>query len=174
PTTTQPIGEILVRGRHPGLTMTGYFGMPEATAETVDADGWVRTGDLGALDPDGYLTFHGRVTDSIRRRGENISAYEVEEAVTAHPDVVEAAAIGVPSDLTEEDVKVFVVPRPHALLAAPVLHRYLLEREPRSMVPRYYELVDELPKTPTEKVEKHALRARGRTARTWDSEASRS
>ena len=163
-------GEILVRGRHPGLTMSGYYGMPEATAETIDDEGWVRTGDLGTLDDDGFLTFAGRVSDSIRRRGENISAFEVEELIVSHPDVVEAAAVGVPSELTEEDVKVFVVVRDAAALSAAQLHGYCLERAPRYMVPRYYEFVAELPKTPTAKVEKYRLRSAVRGDAAWDAE----
>jgi crotonobetaine/carnitine-CoA ligase len=86
--------EILVRGREPGLTMNGYHAMPDATAETIEADGWVHTGDRGRLDPDGFLTFLGRSRDSIRRRGENISAHEVEQAGLEHPDVIDIAAIG--------------------------------------------------------------------------------
>lgn len=166
------VGEILVRGRFPALTMSGYYGMPEATAETIDEEGWVRTGDRGALDDDGYLTFAGRLSDSIRRRGENISAFEVEELVLSHADVVEAAAVGVPSELTEEDVKVFVVVRDGAALNAPDLHDYCLERAPKYMVPRYYEFVAELPRTPTEKVEKFRLKAAGHTAAAWDAQAS--
>lgn len=164
-------GEILVRGRHPGLTMSGYYGMPEATAKTIDPDGWVHTGDLGSLDEDGFLTFEGRLSDSIRRRGENIFAFEVEELVTAHPAIVEAAAIGVPSELTEEDVKVCVVRAPGAELDPASLHEYCVQRAPKHMVPRYYEFLAELPKTPTEKVEKFHLKAAGITGSTWDAES---
>ncbi|RKT89055.1 crotonobetaine/carnitine-CoA ligase [Saccharopolyspora antimicrobica] len=167
------IGEILVRGNEPGLTMIGYHGMPEATAAAIDERGWVRTGDLGSLDRDGYLVFHGRLSDSIRRRGENISAHEVEELVCGHPEVVEAAAIGVPSELTEEEVKVCVVRRAGSELSAEALHRYCLEHGARFMVPRYIEFVAGLPKTPTEKVEKFRLAQAGITDRTWDGETSR-
>lgn len=166
------VGKILVRGRRPGLAMSGYYGMPAATAATIDAGGWVHSGDLGALDADGYLTFHGRLSDSIRRRGENISAFEVGELVTSHPDIVEAAAIGAPSELTEDDVKVCVVLRPGSSLDPAGLHAYCADHAPSHMVPRYYEIVPALPKTPTQKVEKFQLRSAGVTGTTWDAERS--
>ena len=161
--------EILVRGREPGLTMNGYHAMPTATAQAIDADGWVHTGDRGRLDADGFLTFLGRATDSIRRRGENISTHEVEQAGLEHPDVAEIAAIGVPSELTEEDVKIFVVLRDGAHLAAADLHEHYRAVAPRYLAPRYITFLDRLPRTPTEKVEKFKLAADRRPA--WDSEA---
>ena len=165
-------GEILVRGREPGLTMNGYHGMPEATARTITPDGWVRTGDLGAL-RDGWLTFHGRRSDSIRRRGENISAHEVEEVVVTHPDVVDVAAFGVPSELTEEDVKVCVVRRTGSELEPAELHDFCRGRMAAFMVPRWIEFVDELPRTPTQKVAKGTLRATGVTPSSWDAQRHR-
>lgn len=170
--TDPVVGEILVRGREPGLTMNGYHGMPEATARTITSDGWVRTGDLGSLE-DGWLTFHGRRSDSIRRRGENISAQEVEEVVASHPDVREVAAFGVPSELTEEDVKVSVVLRPGADLEPSALHAHCVAHMAAFMAPRWIEFVDELPRTPTQKVEKGRLRDAGVTAASWDAEAHR-
>ena len=151
--------------------MTGYYGMPEATANTIDGDGWVHTGDLGSIDGDGYLTFHGRLTESIRRRGENISAYEVEQLVDSHPAVLESSTIGLQSELTEEDVKVCVVLKPGAELTAGQLHDYCREHAAAFMIPRYIEVMDSLPKTPTEKVEKFRLRQAGVTPATWDAEA---
>jgi crotonobetaine/carnitine-CoA ligase len=173
-TGIEKVGEILVRGREPGLTMNEYHGMPEATAATVDPEGWVRTGDLGSLDESGYLAFHGRLSDSIRRRGENISAFEVEELLASHPDVLEAAAIGVPSPLTEEDVKVCVTLRPGSRLAPADLFAYCRARAPAHIVPRYIEIVPALPKTPTQKVEKFRLVQSGITRATWDAEQARS
>lgn len=164
-------GEILVRGLEPGLVMNGYHGDPGATARTI-VDGWVRTGDLGALDADGWLSFHGRLSDSIRRRGENISCFEVEEVVGSHPDVLEVAALGVPSELTEEDVMVFVVPRPGRTVRPRDVREHALAHGPAYMAPRYVEVVDALPKTPTEKVEKVALAARGVGPATWDAQRS--
>lgn len=165
------IGEILVRGKESGLTMSGYRGMPQATAETIDDGGWVHTGDLGSLDVDGYLTFHGRLSDAIRRRGENISAHEVERLVDSHPDVLEVAAIGVPSELTEEDVKVCVVVKRGSLLSADELQKYCLDHAASFMVPRYIEFLDALPKTPTQKIEKFRLKELGITSNTWDAES---
>jgi crotonobetaine/carnitine-CoA ligase len=166
------VGEILIRGREPGLVMNGYYRDPTTTAATV-ADGWVRTGDLGSLDDDGFLKFHGRLSDSIRRRGENISAFEVEELVGSHPDVVEASAVGVPSEMTEEDVLVCVVRRPGTSLTAQSLFAYCLAKGAKHMAPRFIRFVPQLPKTPTQKVQKFALRADGVTLDTWDAESVR-
>jgi crotonobetaine/carnitine-CoA ligase len=163
------IGEIMVRSREPGLLMNEYFAMPEATASALRGD-WFHTGDLGRLDERGNLFFCARGTEVIRRRGENIAASDVEHAVDAHPDVVESAAVGVPSELSEDDIKVFVVLRGGARLSAEGLVEYLRSTLPRYMVPRYVERVDELPKTPTEKVERVRLAARELTAATWDAE----
>jgi carnitine-CoA ligase len=163
--------EILVRGREPGLTMNGYHAMPDATADTIDVDGWVHTGDRGRLDSDGFVTFLGRSTDSIRRRGENISAHEVEQAGLEHPDVTEVAAIGLPSELTEEDVKIYVVLREGATLTAAELHEHYRTVAPRHLAPRYITFLDKLPKTPTEKIEKFKLCATVGKWPTWDSEA---
>jgi crotonobetaine/carnitine-CoA ligase len=167
PGRTGEAGEILVRGKEPGLVMTEYFGMPEATAAAF-RDSWFRTGDQGRLDGDGYLSFLGRSGDVIRRRGENISAAEVELAVETHPGVLSAAAIGVPSEWTEEDVMVVVVPRPGAVLTPEDLIAHLTGRLAAHMLPRYVDLVPDLPRTPTEKVEKFRLAERGVTPTTWD------
>jgi crotonobetaine/carnitine-CoA ligase len=163
--TGQP-GEIVIRPREAGTVMTEYVGMP---AETVEAFRglWLHTGDLGRLDEDGFLYFGGRLKDSIRRRGENISLAEVEDVMAAHPDVVEVAAVGVPSDLAEEDLKLCIVLRDHADTSPADLAAYFAERAPRFMVPKYIELLPDLPKTPTQKVEKFKLRDAGVTARTW-------
>ncbi|MDP9094191.1 MAG: AMP-binding protein [Actinomycetota bacterium] len=165
--------EILVRGREPGLIMNGYHAMLDATADAIDADGWVHTGDRGRLDPDGFLTFLGRSTDSIRRRGENISAHEVEQAGLEHPDVIEVTAIGRPSELTEEDVQIFVVLRKDANLTAAELHQHYRAVAPRHLTPRYITFLDQLPKTPTEKVEKFKLARTAHSWPTWDSDANR-
>jgi carnitine-CoA ligase len=163
------IGEITIRGREPGLVMNEYWGMPEATAHAFRG-GRFHTGDLGYLDADGYLYFQGRAHDAIRRRGENISAFEVEQVLTAHPDIVEAAAVGVASDLSEQDLKVCVVLRSGSLLTPVQIHAYCAEQAAPFMVPRYIEIVPSLPKTPTQKVEKFRLAAIGRTSTTWDAE----
>ena len=104
-------GELVVRPNEPSIIADGYLGMPEATMASR-RNLWFHTGDLLRRDADGFFSFVGRLTDSIRRRGENISAFEVEEVVKLHPDVLDAAAYGVPSELTEDDVMVAVVARP--------------------------------------------------------------
>jgi crotonobetaine/carnitine-CoA ligase len=163
------VGEIVVRPNEPSLIMDGYYHMP---SETLRAwrDLWFHTGDLARADADGFLYFVGRRKDAIRRRGENISAFEVEEVVADHPDVLEVAAFGVPSELSEEDVMVAVVPRPGHVVEPVALIAHCEARMARHMVPRYVEVVDGLPKTPTEKVEKYRLVERGVTASTWDRE----
>lgn len=161
------IGEIVVRPNEPSLMSDGYYGMPEATAASR-RDGWFHTGDLARRDPDGYFYFVGRRTDSIRRRGENISAFEVEEVVKLHPAVLDAAAYGVPSELTEDDVMVAVVARRGHSVDAAELTTFCAARMGSHMVPRYVDVVDHLPRTPTEKVEKATLRERGVTSSTWD------
>ena len=159
-------GEILLRAKEPGLIALEYLGTPEATAEAFGG-GWFHTGDLGRLE-DGWLSFMGRKKDVIRRRGENISAFEVEEVIEAHPAVLEVAAYAVPSELTEEEVKVSVVRRPGSSLSEEQLVLWCSERMARHMVPRYVEFVDSLPRTPTAKVEKYRLQAAGLTSATWD------
>jgi crotonobetaine/carnitine-CoA ligase len=163
------VGEIAVRPNEPHLITDGYLGMPEETVRAT-RNLWFHTGDLARRDADGYIYFVGRSKDAIRRRGENISAFEVEEGVEAHPDVLEAAAYGVPSELTEEDVMVAVVPRPGRTIDPAALVAFCAGRMARHMVPRYVEVMDALPKTPTEKIEKYRLRERGVTAQTWDAE----
>ncbi len=161
------VGEIVVRPNEPSLMSDGYYGMPDATLESR-RDLWFHTGDLARCDGDGYFYFVGRRTDSIRRRGENISAFEVEEVVKLHPAVLDAAAYGVSSDLTEEDVMIAVVLRPGHTVDPEQLIHFCTDRMGRHMVPRYVDIVDALPRTPTEKVEKAILRQRGITQTTWD------
>ena len=167
PVAVGEIGEIVVRPLEPALMMDGYLHMPHETLATM-RNLWFHTGDLARADADGFLYFVGRRKDAIRRRGENISAFEIEEVVAAHPAVLEVAAYGVPSELSEEDVMVAVVPRPGVRIEPAELADYCVARMARHMVPRYVDVVDALPKTPTEKVEKYRLVERGVTATTWD------
>jgi len=167
------VGEIVVRPNEPSLMADGYFGMPEATLRSR-RNLWFHTGDLARRDADGYYYFVGRKAESIRRRGENISAFEVEEVVKLHPAVLDAAVYGVPSELTEDDVMVAVVVRPDVTLDALDLTAFCAERMARHMVPRYVDVIATLPRTPTEKVRKEALRERGITDTTWDRERPRS
>ena len=161
------IGELELR--NPAV-MLGYWGMPEETARVIRPDGWLRTGDLVVENPDGTLTFVGREKEVIRRRGENLSPAEVEEALDTHPDVAEVAVVGVPSELTEEEVKAFVVLASGADVDPAALHAWAAERLTRFKVPRYIEIIAELPHTPTGRIAKHKL-PRDRTAGEWDKES---
>ena len=144
---------------------------PEATAESF-RNGAFHTGDVGTIDAQGRVHFRGRLQDRIRRRGENISAWEVEEAVATHPDVLEVAAIGVPSEVGEEDVAVLIVTRPNTQLDPRRLLEFVADDLPRFAVPRYVELVESLPKTPSERIDKGKIRERGITDAAWDADAS--
>lgn len=160
-------GEIVFRPRYPNVMMQGYWNRPEDTLDRW-RNSWFHTGDLGRIDKDGYVYFLGRVKDSIRRRGENVSAWEVEQALTLHPEVLEAAAIGVPSDVGEEDVAAVCVIKIGAGLTHAELHAFVARDLPRFAVPRYIEFVESLPKTPSERVAKAEVRERGLGATAWD------
>lgn len=149
-------GEIVVRPREPSIMLDGYFGDAEATAKAF-RNLWFHSGDTGRMDADGNLFFIGRIKDAIRRRGENISAFEVEEGLLLHPDIVEAAVIGVPSELTEEEVKACIVRRPHSDLTHDAVIEHAQRTLARFQVPSEIEFLDELPKTPTGKIAKHRL-----------------
>jgi crotonobetaine/carnitine-CoA ligase len=163
------IGEMLVRTDRPWGMNSGYNKNPEATAQAW-RNGWFHTGDAFRRDADGNFYFVDRVKDAIRRRGENISSFEVEVEVCAHPDVREAAAIGVPSEFSEDDVMVIVAPVPGCAVDPAALLNFLVERMPYFMVPRYIRVLPDLPKTPSAKVLKADLRREGITADTWDRE----
>ncbi len=160
-------GELVVRPREPSMIMAGYYGMPEASLAAF-RDLWFHTGDLLRQDADGYLYFVGRRNDIVRRRGENISAAEVEMGIETHPQVLECAVIGVPSELTEEEVMACVVPAKGVDLKPQALAAHCAATMARFMVPRYFRFLDVLPKTPTDKVEKFRLRQQGITPDTWD------
>jgi crotonobetaine/carnitine-CoA ligase len=142
--------------RNPAV-MKGYWGMPEETERVLGPDGWLRTGDLVRENPDGTLTFLGRRKEVIRRRGENVAPAEIEAALVSHPDVVEAAVVGVPSELSEEDIKAFVVLRDGADASFDELRAWASERLTAFKVPSQYEALDELPHTATGRVAKHRL-----------------
>ena len=147
-----------------------YFKDEESTGDKV-REGWLRTGDLLSRDRKGYLYFRGRKSEYMRRRGENISAYEIEQQVMNHPAALECAAFGVPSELGEDDIMISVVLSEGKELAPTELIAYLEERLPRFAIPRYVHFVDELPKTETHRVQKNLLAQRGITPSTWDREA---
>jgi len=160
-------GELLLRADEPFSFADGYEQMPE---KTVDAwrNLWFHTGDRVVADAEGNLRFVDRIKDSIRRRGENISAYEVEEAISAHPAVAEAAAFPVPSEMAEDEVMVAVVLHDDSRLQPAELVAYLEPRLAAYAIPRFMDLVGALPHTENGKVKKTELRARGVTDLTWD------
>ena len=163
------VGEIACRSRYPHVMSEGYV---NASGVAVDPHPeWFRTGDLGVLDRDQNLTYVDRVKDSLRRRGENISSVEVETVVTAHPAVLEAAVIGVPSDLGEDDILLFVTVQPDRDLDYAELLDFCGARMPYFSVPRYVEIVSELPKTIIGRVRKDVLRTRGVGSAAWDRES---
>jgi crotonobetaine/carnitine-CoA ligase len=151
------VGELVVRPRMPYAMMTGYHNEPAATLEAF-RNLWFHTGDLAKFDEHGYLHWVDRKKDAIRRRGEMISSTEVEKTVLEHPSVAECAVVGVPSALGEEDVKLVVVGRTGAAVDPQELARFCAARLPDFAVPRYVQILDELPKGPTHKVEKAKLR----------------
>jgi crotonobetaine/carnitine-CoA ligase len=162
-------GEIVARGRVPWATALGYYNMPEKTVELF-RNYFTHTGDAGYLDEEGYLYFVDRIKDYIRRRGENISSFEVERTINAHPKVAESAAISVKSELAEDEVKIVVVLKKGEKLTPEELLAFCEPRMPYFAVPRYVEFVESLPKTPTDRVQKNLLREAGITANTWDRE----
>jgi carnitine-CoA ligase len=163
-------GEIVVRPKEPHVLFEHYYRMPD---ETLDAfrNLWYHTGDRGWRDEDDYFYFVDRMKDAIRRRGENISSWEVEKVLTSHPSVDEVAVIGVPSELTEEEVLAVVVTKPGFELTPEELLDHGQDRLPHFAVPRYGRFTDELPKTPSQRIEKYRLRQIGLTDDTWDREA---
>jgi crotonobetaine/carnitine-CoA ligase len=160
-------GQALVRPKEPYALMLGYWRKPEATVAAWQ-NLWFHTGDALVENPDGTFSFVDRQKDCIRRRGENISSLEVERGVSAHPDIAECAAVPVQTEYIEDEVMVIVSRKPGAAVEPTELHSWLLERMPTFMVPRYIEVVDELPKTPTSKIKKDVLRATGVGPSTWD------
>jgi len=177
PATDEPvgpdeIGELVIRPKHPNIFMLGYKGQPEATLAAW-RNFWFHTGDAVRRDRDGWYYFIDRMKDRIRHKGENVSSFEVEQVLLMHPDVAEAAVVGVPHDLKdrENDIKACLVLKPGAAWRPEALLAFALDKMPRYAVPRYYQRYDALPKTPTHKVQRHLLRAAAVTDATWDREA---
>ncbi|TCK22034.1 AMP-binding protein [Pseudonocardia endophytica] len=165
------VGEIITRSHVPGAYMTGYFREPDKTAEAMRG-GWFHTGDAGYRREDGYHVFVDRIKDTIRRRGENVSSFLVEKAITAHPDVLEAAAVAVASELGEDDVKILVVARPGTEPSPADIVGWARERLAEHEVPRYVEFRAEFPRTETGRIQKYVLRQEGVGA-AWDRETRR-
>jgi fatty-acyl-CoA synthase len=149
------VGEIATRS---GSNMVGYWNMPEATAKTIDKDNWLRTGDAGYMDEDGYLYIHDRIKDMIISGGENIYPAEVESAICDHPDVAEAAVIGVPDDKWGEAVKAIVVMKPGKSATADDIIRFARERIAGFKTPKTVEFMPALPRNPSGKILRRQLR----------------
>lgn len=165
------VGELIVRSDLPWTMTPGYLNMPEATAR-VWRNGWFHTGDAFRRDAAGEFYFVDRMKDTIRRRGENISSFEVEAEIAAHPAVLAAAAVAAPSAHGEEEILACVTLKPGASLAPAELAAWLAPRVAHFMTPRYVRILDELPMTPTNKVRKADLRAPEVLAGAWDREAA--
>jgi crotonobetaine/carnitine-CoA ligase len=163
-------GEIVVRPKLPYLVCTGYVGQPDKTVQAW-RNLWFHTGDRGRVDEQGNCYFEDRLTDSLRRRGENISSFELESQVSRHPAIAEAVAVSVAAEVGEDEVWLQVRPREGATISPEEVLRHCGEVLPYFMIPRYIDIVDGFPRTATSKVEKYKIRAGGLTPRTWDREA---
>lgn len=149
-------GEIVIRSDRDEAIFKGYYLDPGATSKAL-RNGLFHTGDMGALDRDGNLRFHGRLTDSVRVRGENVSAWEVEHVAASHPSVEDCAMIGVDADIGEQDIKLFVKLKPGQRLELPAFADWLDTRLASFQMPRYFALVNEFQRTPSERIMKHTL-----------------
>lgn len=165
---TGEVGELIAKV-HEGKQSVEYFNNPEASKKKVRG-GWVYSGDYFFADKEGNLYFVDRKSDCMRRRGENISSWEVENIIEKYPDVAESAAFGVPSELGEDDVMIWVRPQPGAELDLRDLMQHCADSMAYFMVPRYVDIVDEIPRTETLRAIKKPMKQRGVTARTWDRE----
>jgi crotonobetaine/carnitine-CoA ligase len=165
------VGELILRTAAPWAMNHGYLGNPEATASAW-RNGWFHTGDGFRRDADENYFFVDRLKDSIRRRGENISSFEVEAEIGLFPAVGEVAAIGVSSEFGEDDVLAVIAPKSGYVVDPLELIEFLRPRMTHFMIPRYIRVVPELPKTETQKVKKSLLREEGITPDTWDREVA--
>ncbi|MBI5505901.1 MAG: AMP-binding protein [Deltaproteobacteria bacterium] len=163
------VGELVFKVDDPVARRVDYFKNEKASAAKI-RDGWFHTGDLASRDDEGWFYFADRATDSLRRRGENISSFEIEKIVNQHPSVLESGAYGVPSELGEDDVMLAVVKKPGMEVTPQELVAFCEQRMAKFMVPRYIDFRDSLPKTETHRVQKANLKKEGVTATTWDRE----
>jgi crotonobetaine/carnitine-CoA ligase len=163
-------GEIVVRTSLPGAITRGYLSDAAATARALRSDRF-HTGDLGSFDADGNMYFHGRMTDNVRVRGENVSAMEVEQVAAKHPAVEDCAMIGVAAEVGEQEIKLFVKRKPEAALDAPALSAWLAERLAPYQNPRFIVLVNDFERTASQRIMKHKLATHPAVA--WDCNANR-
>jgi crotonobetaine/carnitine-CoA ligase len=164
-------GEIVIRPKRPHTMFEGYWGRPAATVD-ASRNWWFHTGDIGRVDDDGYLYFVDRKADYLRRRGENISSYEVESILMGHGGLADVVVHAVPSEMTEDDLKITAVRKEGEDLTEEDLFRWAIDQLPYFALPRYIEFRDELPRSPVGRVLKRELRDEGATPTTWDVEAS--
>jgi carnitine-CoA ligase len=160
-------GEIIVRPLKPHVMFEGYWRRPEDTLKLM-RNMWFHTGDIGMFDDDGYFYFVDRKKDYLRRRGENISSFEMESTFRRHPDIHDVAVHAVKSDLGEDEVKVTATLKPGSTLTENVLCRWSIDQVPYFAVPRYIEFRQELPRSPVGRILKYQLRDEGVTGSTWD------
>jgi crotonobetaine/carnitine-CoA ligase len=163
------VGEILIRPKAPHVIFERYLGDPEATLQTL-GNLWLHSGDLGEMDEHDNVRFVDRKNDYLRRRGENISSLEVEAAIAGHPAVAEVAVVGVPSEMSEDEVKACVVLKPGAGLTEVELLEHCVDSMPYFAVPRFVQFVDQLPKSPIGRIQKVVLRANHEQSTGWDRE----
>jgi fatty-acyl-CoA synthase len=149
------VGEVCFRGYH---IMRGYYGDAKATAEAVDPAGWLHSGDLGAMDADGYVRISGRLKEMIIRGGENIYPREIEEVLASHADIAQAAVFGIPDDYYGEELVAWVQPRGGARLDEEAIRRHCADQIAHYKVPRYIRLVEQFPMTVTGKLQKFRMR----------------
>jgi crotonobetaine/carnitine-CoA ligase len=164
-------GELLLRAREPFAFATGYFGMPDKTV-TAWRNLWFHTGDRVVREADGYFRFLDRIKDAIRRRGENVSAFEVEQVLLSHPAIANAAVYAVPSEFAEDEVMAAIVPHEGMAVQPDEIAAWCRRRVANFAVPRFIARLTELPMTENGKVEKYRLRARGVAAGDWDGDAT--
>jgi crotonobetaine/carnitine-CoA ligase len=163
------VGEMVFRPKEPGILMLGYFNRPEATLANM-RNGWWCTGDLAWQDSDGFVYFAGRKKDALRRRGENVSAFEVERGLMGHADVLLAAVVAAPSELSEDEILAVVVRKPRATVSEAEVFAHADRALPSFMVPRFIAFVDSIPETATGKIAKQGLAASVMASgKVWDS-----
>jgi crotonobetaine/carnitine-CoA ligase len=164
------VGEMVVRPKEPYTLLSGYYNLPDKTVEAC-RNLWFHTGDAMYRDENGWFYFVDRIKDAIRRRGENISSFEVEAVLNSHPQILESAVVSVKDqELSEDEVKACLVLQPGETLAPEELIKYCVPRMPYFHVPRFIEIMESLPRTPSGKIRKVQLREQGLTPNTWDRE----